>query len=44
MTLTLYAKTANKLDKAAEEHGVDPGDEAIDIIEEGLGLRQAKTD
>ena len=44
MTLTLYAKTANKLDKAAEEHGVDPADEAVDIIEEGLGLRQAKTD
>ena len=44
MTITLFAKTANKLDKAAEEHGVDPADEAVDIIEEGLGLRQAKTD
>ena len=43
MTITLIAKTANKLDKAAADHGIDASDEAVDIIEEGLGIRQAKT-
>ena len=37
------AKTANKLDKAAADHGVEASDEAVDIIEDGLGIRQAKT-
>ena len=41
--ITLVAKTADKLDKAAEEHGREPEDEATDIIEQGLGIRQAKT-
>ena len=43
LTIIMMAKTANKLDRAAEDHGVDPADEAVDIIEEGLGIRQAKT-
>ena len=43
MTITLIAKTANKLDKAAADHGIDASDEAVDIIEEGLGIRQAKS-
>ena len=43
LTITMMAKTANKLDRAADDHGVDAADEAVDIIEEGLGIRQAKT-
>mgnify|MGYP001171724601 CR=1 FL=1 len=43
LSIILIAKTANKLDRAAEDHGVGPEDEAVDIIEEGLGIRQAKT-
>ena len=33
--------TAKKLDDAAEEHGVSSEDEAEDIIETGLGIRQS---
>ena len=43
LTIILQATTANKLDKAAGDHGIDPEDEATDIIEQGLGIRQAKT-
>jgi len=39
--ITLVATTAQKLDDAAEEHGVASEDEAEDIIETGLGVRQS---
>ena len=42
-SIVLMAKTANVLDKAANEHGRDSEDEAVEIIEVGLGVRQAKT-
>ena len=42
-TITLVARTSNKLDRAAADHGVESEDEAVDIIEDGLGIRQAKT-
>lgn len=39
----LPAKTAIKLETAADEHGNDPEDEAVDIIESGLKIRQAQS-
>jgi ParB/RepB/Spo0J family partition protein len=41
LTLMLAAPTNKKLEDAAEEHGVSPEDEAEDIIETGLGIRQS---
>lgn len=38
--ITLDAKTANRLDDAAEKHGNDPIDEAVELIEYGLDKRE----
>ena len=44
LTIVLVPKTNSKLEDAAEQHGNDPEDEAVDLIEYGLNIRQAPSE
>ena len=44
LTIVLVPKTNSKLEDAAEQHGKDPEDEAVDLIEYGLDIRQATSE